>query len=122
MDIEIHGLDELDNDLDVASTTIVHRLRGHTASAVDTIASTAQQHALAQWTTYGRGMAGAAGTFRGRMSRNRAEATGYVLGDDAAFYQEFGTAHHPPQPALAPAVDQHEHLWDEAVLDAGEDI
>jgi hypothetical protein len=113
-------LQRLAVDLGKASATIVRRARGAGAKAVDAMASEAQASALSQWTTYGRGMSGAAGTIRGRMSRNRAEVKGYVMGDDAAAYQEFGTVNHPPQAVLGPALDGG--AWADKIGEAGEDI
>ncbi|NED96448.1 hypothetical protein G1H11_14150 [Phytoactinopolyspora alkaliphila] len=114
--------DQLSNDLSRAAATLPLRARGAGAKAIDQIASNAQQAALGSWTRYGRGMRGAAGTIRGRMSRDRSRVAGYVMGDDAALLQEYGTSHHPPQPVIGPAVDAGAGSWAEQILDAGGDL
>jgi hypothetical protein len=115
-------MEQLARDLTSAADTITRRARGAGAKAVDAMAATAQQNAIGSWTRYGRGMAGAAGTIRGRMSRDASQVRGYVMGDEAAFYQEIGTVNHPPQPAIGPAADQHEGLWASQIEDAGGDV
>jgi len=84
---------------------VIHQGRGALASRLDVSAKAAQQRALSLYNPYGRGMAGAAGTYRARMSRNKGSVTGYVIADDAAFFQEYGTARHAAQPAITTGID-----------------
>lgn len=109
-------------DLGRASDTIVHRARGASAKAADAMAATAKDIALRSWTRYGRGEAGAAGTIRARMSRDRSAVRGYVMADGGAAFQETGTVNHGPQPALGPAAEQHGDDWANQILDAGSDL
>lgn len=92
-------------ELALMPSKIVRQGRGALASRLDRAASEAQDRALSLYTPYGRGMEGAAGTFRARMSTDRGEVVGYVMADDAAVFQEYGTAHHPAQPALTAGLD-----------------
>jgi hypothetical protein len=110
-------------DLARSADTIAHRARGAGAKVVDAAAATARSNALSTWTRYGRGERGAAGTIRGRMSRDRSKVRGYLLADgDGAFFQEVGTVNHPPQPAIGDAAEQHSDAWAEAIADAGGDL
>jgi len=84
---------------------VISQGRGALASRLDTSASAAQQRALSLYNPYGRGMRGAAGTYRARMSKNTGQVIGYVIADDAAFFQEYGTAHHVAQPAITTGLD-----------------
>jgi hypothetical protein len=93
--------------LDLVPTKVIRQGRGATARVLDGAASQAQQRALATWTTYGRGMAGSAGTIRARMTADRSQLAGWLLADgEGAFFQERGAGHHPPQPVLGPAAEQ----------------
>ena len=88
------------------SPKVISQGRGALASRLDRSANAAQQRALSLYNPYGRGMAGAAGTYRARMSRDKRSVTGYVFADDAAFFQEYGTARHPAQPAITTGIDE----------------
>lgn len=105
-------------ELEAKASVMPRQARGITARHVDTIASDARDHALATWTRYGRGMAGSAGTIRGRMERG-SRPVGYVFADGrGAFFQEHGTTRHPPQPVLGPAAERHAPRWAEDLGDA----
>jgi hypothetical protein len=94
-------------ELDQLPSKVVRQGRGATARGLDAAANQAQQRALAQWSTYGRGMSGSAGTIRARMSADRSQLAGWLLADgEGAFFQEHGAGHHPPQPVLGPAGEQ----------------
>jgi hypothetical protein len=98
-------------DLENAPVALGRQTRGVMAKQLDQVAAAAQAEALATWTTYGRGMAGSAGTIRARMSasvgaRGGRSQIGYVFADgDGAWFQEHGTGHHPPQPVLGHRAD-----------------
>jgi hypothetical protein len=109
-------------DLDKAAASVPRRARGAGARVVDQVAAAAKEAALATWTRYGRGEAGAAGTIRGRMSRNPGAVRGYVFAEGGAVFQEGGTANHAPQPVLGPAAEQHAPAWAAAMGDAGEQL
>ena len=98
--------DSVAREFDEMPAKVVSRGRGMMASELDGAVPQAQQRALALWSTYGRGMAGSAGTFSARMSRNRDELVGYMFVEQrGGFFQEVGTRFHPPQPVLAPTVE-----------------
>lgn len=116
-------LEALAADLDRAARTITKRARGAGAKAVDAVMTTAQQNALGSWTKLGRGMAGSAGTIRGRMSADRSTVAGYVMAEGPGVHQsEYGTASRPPVAVMGPALDQHAAFWASKIEDAGADL
>lgn len=115
--------DILAADLDAAARTAVRRVRGITAKHANQMAADAKSKALASWTTYGRGEAGAAGTIRARMSRDRSQPVGYVLADgQGAFQAEHGKHDRAPDPVIGQAVEAHTDGWLQDLTDQMGDL
>ena len=120
-------LDRLADDLDRRARSISRQTRGVMARHLDNAAAAAKAAALARWTRYGRGESGSAGTIRARMgrvgSRGGSVQEGFLLADgDGAWFQEHGTAHHPPQPVMGEAVDGETDALADDLADLGADL
>lgn len=115
--------DRLAADMDKATTDVVKRGRGVTAKHADQMAAAAKAKALSSWTKYGRGEAGAAGTIRARMSRDRGEVVGYIFADgEGAFQAEHGKSNRAPDPVLGQAAEAGTGGWVEDMNDLLADL
>ena len=110
MNLNVAGLNQLSGlsrAFDAAGPSAGRQVRGASAKALDAAEAEAKRNAVAQWSDYGRGLRGTAGTIRARMS-NSEETVGYLFADGpGAAMQETGTGHHPPQPVMRQAVDNN---------------
>lgn len=103
-------------DLTRQGTEVVRKGRGAVAPVLDGAARQAEQRARVLWTKYGTGES--AGKLGARMSANRSQLQGYLIGSGlGGFFQEVGTGHHPPQPVLGPAMEQAQGKLTDAILD-----
>lgn len=111
----VSTFESVSRDLSRQGTEVVRKGRGAVSPVLDAAAQRASQRAEVLWNTYGTG--DSAGKISARMSSDRSQLQGFLIGSGlGGFFQEVGTGHHPPQPVLGPEMESSRRQLFDAIL------